>query len=143
MSVETTIARVRSGRGRPFTCQRCGRRGVVLEPVSLGAAMGRLPAACETCNPQCQTWVRERQERPLREAILALDARPAPVPDPTPVEPPRGRARRFGPPGREAVARAVREVTNAAGAAGTREALLDLAAAAQAWAWLLGSRDDR
>ncbi|MCK9251113.1 MAG: hypothetical protein M0P31_19290 [Solirubrobacteraceae bacterium] len=137
-TAQQTIDRILAGRTRSFDCSRCG---ATVETVRL---VGRLPDRCEGCGPKQTAWKLERRERPLRDAIrhLArenqrLSAQAASTRPTLAVDVDHERARRHGPPGPEAVARALKRVRFAVGAHGTREALLDLAAAATAWADLL------
>lgn len=134
-SVTEIVDLVRSQRARTFTCRSCGEQALILVTAS---ALGRLPAQCETCEPKGTTWRRERAERPLRAAIVALSDRVAELEALIDADSDvSGRARRFGEPGRMALRRAVVLVAKAEGAKGTGEALLNLAAVALAWARVL------
>jgi transcription elongation factor Elf1 len=135
------IAQVIDGAARPFVCQRCGSVSQAL--ITVNGAVGRLPANCEVCDPHGPTWQRERAERPLRSAIVELQQEVTSLRAAATAGQSYTRGRKYGPPSRESVARAAKRVALATGATGTREALLDLAAAAQAWAWTLSSKDDR
>lgn len=124
---------------RTFRCRDCG------EVREVETRTGPLPTVCDACNPEAAERRREQRAssqafaerrhlevRQLRERVaelerlLAVDAdittRAAGIdhrdPDTT---------------GRMLVGRAVRAVAHAEGKAATRDALLDLAAAARAW----------
>lgn len=143
-TVAETVALVRAARTRPFTCKSCGIESQMLVPL---AGMSRMVVACETCAPGSQTWVRERAERPLRAAIVHLDARVRELEDVVsafdgvPAIGSAARHRRFGPAGKTALGRAVRCVAHAQGTSATGEALLDVAAVARDWAAILLVRE--
>lgn len=140
LSVEEVIALVREARARTFTCEGCGRETRVLIPAT---TFSRLPVMCEECEPKSQTWARERAERPLRAAILYLDAELTAarglisqvVGDADLVR----RSRRFGNPGKATLGRAIRLVAAARGRTATADALWDLAAVALDWARFLAA----
>lgn len=140
MTVDEVVAFVREGRTRSFTCSSCGAIAEMLVPA---AAISRLVAQCESCKPQSQTWIRERAERPLREAIRALDDQVRELKalveafDHAPAVGRAARHRRFGPAGKMALSRAIRCVGTAKGAQATGDALLDVAAIARDWAAIL------
>lgn len=104
----------------------------------VGQVQGRFPAKCEDCEPDSQAWRRERETRPLRELIRVLSAELASERELRPHSwPPvdRRRAERYGRPGEEAFARAVRQVVASRGSdQALREAVLDVASVAQAYA---------
>jgi hypothetical protein len=158
------LAHVLAGRTREFTCRRCGCRFALLVMLS---PMGRPPAMCERCEPRSQTWVREREVRPLRALVVQLyrelraaraaaagEARAARQAVAAELQQAREeaaaavavahvpvsarRAARLGAPGPDVLRESVMRVARAPGRGELREALLDVAAVAQEWARKLG-----
>lgn len=125
------LALVREGRTRLFICGGCNR------DVHTVRLTGKLPEKCEDCDPAAPAWKRERAERPLRATILALDERVRDLEEMLATvggDASEGRVARCGPVGRQALQRAIRLVAYAKGSKDTADALLTLAAIAQAWA---------
>lgn len=108
-----------SDRVRTFVCRSCG-----LERAA-STSTGPLPSVCATCDPvraaerdAIRVAARLRAQRQAHDAGAARALRERP---------------QLGPPSRQTVALAVRQVADARGARATSSALLDLAAAALAW----------
>jgi hypothetical protein len=159
--VRVTLAEVRAGGSRRFVCRGCGAEAVMLRALSAAARQdgsgrhphGRLPTLCEDCEPRSPTWRRERAERPLREALLALADRVDELEDELAGESVERALEggddvarlivaardALGEPDRYALGRAVRMLAAATGLGDTRARLRLLAGVALGWERRLGA----
>jgi len=100
---------------REYTCEGCG------EVFETSAKRGRFPRTCGTCNPNRS--IKRRYDKLIRLETDLID-----------------RGIRQGQPGRQQLGVCVVAVARATGTKQLIEALMDLAAAAVAWAVYLNRR---
>lgn len=119
---------------RSFRCSECST------VVEVHTRTGALPSRCDRCAPDGAARRAAANRKPSlavrRNAEIArLRARVAELEHALDFDVEADRmARRLGTPSRETVARAVRRLAYAEGREGTARALLEVAAAARAWA---------
>lgn len=145
-SLDDVLAHVLAGKRRRFRCTSCARQAEMF--ALLGAPGARYPKRCERCDPDNAVWVRQRELRPLyalvrllhdrlhlaRRGNAELRARVAVLERSSAVQVTARRANRYGDPTREALARAAVMVARAVDREAEREAALDVAAVATAYA---------
>ena len=128
---------------RSFRCSDCST------VVEVHTRTGALPSRCDRCDPEGAARRAAANTKPSlasrrKAEIERLRARVAELEHALDFDAEADRmARRLGSPSRETVTRAVRRLAYAEGREGTGQALLELAAAARAWARMLATPAER